>query len=82
MYNILKLNNFRRFKDFSIELKPISLIAGKNNTGTDIEVRGHNSSRRKKYKREREKREAKQSVTGTYSIFCRKRGSIGAKIYS
>ena len=33
MYNTLKLNNFRRFKDFSIELKPISLIAGKNNTG-------------------------------------------------
>ncbi|MCL2814602.1 MAG: ATP-binding protein [Oscillospiraceae bacterium] len=33
MYNILKLNNFRRFKDFSIEFKPISLIAGKNNTG-------------------------------------------------
>ncbi|MCL1974608.1 MAG: ATP-binding protein [Firmicutes bacterium] len=33
MYNLLELNNFRCFKKFSMELKPITLIAGKNNTG-------------------------------------------------
>ncbi|MCL2775420.1 MAG: ATP-binding protein [Oscillospiraceae bacterium] len=33
MYNTLKLTNFRKFKNFSMKLKPISLISGKNNTG-------------------------------------------------
>ena len=33
MYNLLELNNFRGFKKLSLELKPITLIAGKNNTG-------------------------------------------------
>ncbi|MCL1997579.1 MAG: AAA family ATPase [Turicibacter sp.] len=33
MYNKLSLKNFRGFKDFSMELKPVTLIAGKNNTG-------------------------------------------------
>ena len=33
MYSILKINNFRQFKDFEMDLKPISIIAGKNNTG-------------------------------------------------
>jgi AAA15 family ATPase/GTPase len=33
MYNLLKFNNFRGFKDFSLELKPITLIVGKNSVG-------------------------------------------------
>ena len=33
MYSILELKNFRSFKEISLELKPITLIAGKNNTG-------------------------------------------------
>ncbi|MDR0294626.1 MAG: ATP-binding protein [Prevotellaceae bacterium] len=33
MYTQLELSNFRGFKRFSMELKPITLIAGKNNTG-------------------------------------------------
>ena len=33
MYTLLELSNFRGFKKFSMELKPITLIAGKNNTG-------------------------------------------------
>jgi AAA15 family ATPase/GTPase len=33
MYTKLELNNFRGFKEFSMELKPITLIAGKNDTG-------------------------------------------------
>ena len=33
MYNSLSLNNFRGFKDFSMDLTPITLISGENNTG-------------------------------------------------
>ena len=33
MHKCLTLSNFRGFKDFSMELKPITLIAGKNSTG-------------------------------------------------
>ena len=33
MYTHLELNHFRGFKKFSMDLKPITLIAGKNNTG-------------------------------------------------
>ncbi|MCL1986589.1 MAG: AAA family ATPase [Firmicutes bacterium] len=33
MYNKLSLKNFRGFKDFTMELKPVTLIAGQNNTG-------------------------------------------------
>ena len=33
MYECLQLLNFRGFSDFSMELKPITLISGKNNTG-------------------------------------------------
>ena len=33
MYDCLKLKNFRGFRDFHIELKPVTLISGKNNAG-------------------------------------------------
>jgi len=33
MYTLLELNNFRHFKNYSMELKPITLISGRNNTG-------------------------------------------------
>ena len=33
MYTKLSLNNFRAFKEFDMDLKPITLISGKNNTG-------------------------------------------------
>jgi energy-coupling factor transporter ATP-binding protein EcfA2 len=33
MYDLLEISNFRCFKELSMELKPITLIAGKNNTG-------------------------------------------------
>jgi len=33
MHKRLTLKNFRGFKDFSMDLKPVTLIAGKNNTG-------------------------------------------------
>jgi len=33
MYTQLDLSNFRGFKNFSMELKPLTLITGKNNTG-------------------------------------------------
>ena len=33
MYTKLELSNFRGFKELVIDLKPITLIAGKYNTG-------------------------------------------------
>lgn len=33
MFNILSLSNFRVFNDFSVNIKPITLISGKNNSG-------------------------------------------------
>ncbi|MCL1873559.1 MAG: AAA family ATPase [Clostridiales bacterium] len=33
MYDVLKISNFRGFREFSMDLKPITLIAGENNTG-------------------------------------------------
>ncbi|MCL2014840.1 MAG: ATP-binding protein [Defluviitaleaceae bacterium] len=40
MYNKLSLKNFRGFKDFSMELKPVTLIAGQNNTGKSSILEG------------------------------------------
>ena len=33
MYTLLEISNFRGFKKFSMELKPVTLVSGKNNTG-------------------------------------------------
>ena len=33
MYTKLELSNFRAYKEFSMELKPVTLIAGRNNVG-------------------------------------------------